>query len=218
MKINKEGTNTIAYCTSVLAVVAAVVSAFVPMPHWGLYLLWGLTLLNIGIIVAFFREPKRPHVSDDNLVYAPCDGKVVVCEDIKETEVLGQKMMQISIFMSVFNVHINWYPVGGKIMYKAYHPGKFLVAVHPKSSDDNERTTIGVETSHGVIIFRQIAGLIARRIVSYGKVGEYADQNAKCGFIKFGSRVDVYLPLDCEILVSLNQKVKGTQTPLARLK
>lgn len=218
MKINKEGANTIAYCSSVLSIVAAIISAFAPMPDWGFVLLWGITLILLGIIIAFFREPKRPILSDDTFVYAPCDGKVVVCEDIDETEVCGQRMMQISIFMSLFNVHINWFPVKGKVIYKQYHPGKFLVAIHPKSSDDNERMTVGVQTRHGVVAFRQVAGLIARRIVSYADVGNSVEQNSKCGFIKFGSRVDVYLPLDSEILVGLNQKVKGTLTPIARLK
>ena len=189
------------------------------MSQAGLIAVWVVTLILLAIVVAFFREPKRPHVTDPDLVYAPCDGKVVVCEDIMETEVKGEKMMQISIFMSLFNVHINWFPVGGKVVYKEYHPGKFLVAMHPKSSDDNERMTVGVETAKGItVIFRQVAGLIARRIVSYAKVGDQATQNFKSGFIKFGSRVDIYLPLDSEILVGLNQKVVGSQTPIARLK
>ncbi|MBQ8864357.1 MAG: phosphatidylserine decarboxylase family protein [Rikenellaceae bacterium] len=219
MKINREGSGTILCVSAFLAVVAGLLTAFAPLSQIGLCILWGVTLVLLAIVVAFFREPLRPHVTDPDLVYAPCDGVVVVREDIMETEVCGQKMMQVSIFMSLFNVHINWFPVGGKVVYKQYHPGKFLVASHPKSSDDNERMTVGVQTEKGVtVIFRQIAGLIARRIVSYAKEGEIATQNYKSGFIKFGSRVDVYLPLDCEIMVNLGQKVVGSQTPIARLK
>ena len=219
MKINKEGSGTILLVSTVLALIAALLTAFVPMSQAGLIAVWTATLILLAIVVAFFREPKRAHITDPDLVYAPCDGKVVVCEDIMETEVNGEKMMQISIFMSLFNVHINWFPVGGTIIYKKYHPGKFLVAMHPKSSDDNERMTVGVKTEKGtVVIFRQVAGLIARRIVSYATEGEQATQNFKSGFIKFGSRVDIYLPLDTEILVGLNQKVVGSQTPIARLK
>ncbi len=219
MKINKEGTGTIISVSIVLVLIATLLTIFLDLSTAGLISIWSVTAILLAIVVAFFREPTRVLYSDPDLVYAPCDGTVVVCEDIMETEVKGEKMMQISIFMSLFNVHINWFPVGGKVIYKEYHPGKFLVAMHPKSSDDNERMTVGVETPKGtVVIFRQVAGLIARRIVSYAKVGNTATQNGQSGFIKFGSRVDVYLPLDTEILVNLNQKVVGTQTPIARLK
>lgn len=219
MKINKEGTGTIISVSIVLIIIATLLTVFLSLSTAGLISIWGVTVILLAIVVAFFREPQRELLSDPDLVYAPCDGTVVVCEDIMETEVKGEKMMQISIFMSLFNVHINWFPVGGKVIYKEYHPGKFLVAMHPKSSDDNERMTVGVETSKGtIVIFRQVAGLIARRIVSYAQKGNTAVQNSQSGFIKFGSRVDIYLPLNTEILVSLNQKVVGTQTPIARLK
>ncbi len=219
MKINKEGTGTIITVSIVLIIIATLLTVFLSLSTAGLISIWGVTVILLAIVVAFFREPQRELLSDPDLVYAPCDGTVVVCEDIMETEVKGEKMMQISIFMSLFNVHINWFPVGGKVIYKEYHPGKFLVAMHPKSSDDNERMTVGVETSKGtIVIFRQVAGLIARRIVSYAQKGNTAVQNSQSGFIKFGSRVDIYLPLNTEILVSLNQKVVGTQTPIARLK
>ena len=219
MKINKEGTGTIISVSIVLIIIATLLTVFLSLSTAGLISIWSVTVILLAIVVAFFREPQRELLSDPDLVYAPCDGTVVVCEDIMETEVKGEKMMQISIFMSLFNVHINWFPVGGKVIYKEYHPGKFLVAMHPKSSDDNERMTVGVETSKGtIVIFRQVAGLIARRIVSYAQKGNTAVQNSQSGFIKFGSRVDIYLPLNTEILVSLNQKVVGTQTPIARLK
>ena len=219
MKINKEGTGTILVVSAFLAVVAGLLTAFVSFSPLGLYILWGVTILSWGIVVAFFREPVRPHLTDPDLVYSPCDGVVVVSEDIMETEVCGEKMMQVSIFMNLFNVHINWFPVGGEVIHKQYHPGKFLVASHPKSSDDNERMTVGVKTAKdAIVIFRQVAGLIARRIVSYASKGQIATQNSQSGFIKFGSRVDIYLPLDAEILVTLGDKVVGSQTPIARLK
>ncbi len=131
----------------------------------------------------------------------------------------GERRIQVSVFMSVTNVHQNWFPVGGRVTYFKHHHGRFMVAWHPKSSDDNEHTTTAVETpAHGVVIFRQVAGMVARRIVSYARVGSEATQNTPCGFIKFGSRVDLYLPPDAEVLVGLGQKVTGGQTSIARLK
>jgi phosphatidylserine decarboxylase len=169
-------------------------------------------------VIAFFRVPERPLLSDEGTVFSPCDGTVVVAEDVTENEVTGERRIQISVFMSVTNVHANWFPVGGRITYFKHHHGRFMVAWHPKSSDDNEHTTTAVETPrHGTVVFRQVAGMVARRIVSYARVGQPAAQNSPCGFIKFGSRVDLYLPPDAEILVTLGQKVKGSQTPIARL-
>ena len=178
-----------------------------------------LLLLFWFFIVAFFREPRRVRIHDADLVFSPCDGRVVVTEVVSEDEYLKEEMLQISIFMSITNVHMNWVPVGGEVEYFKYHPGRFLVAWHPKSSTENERTTTVVRMASGrKVLFRQIAGLIARRIVSYARVGEVAGQNTQCGFIKFGSRVDVYLPLGTEVLVKLGDKVTGSQTPIARLK
>jgi phosphatidylserine decarboxylase len=143
----------------------------------------------------------------------------VVTEIVKDDEYFdGEEKMQVSIFMSVTNVHINWFPIGGVVKYFKYHPGRFLVAWHPKSSTDNERTTTVVETSEGVqVLFRQIAGAVARRIVSYVKVGEQVEQNSVFGFIKFGSRIDILLPKDAKLLVEIGDKVTGTQTPIARI-
>ena len=153
------------------------------------------------------------------LMLSPCDGRVVVTEPVHESEYLDREMMQISIFMSITNVHMNWLPVGGVVEYFKYHPGRFLVAWHPKSSTENERTTTVVRLDDGRhVLFRQIAGLIARRIVSYMKVGERVKQNDVCGFIKFGSRIDVLLPKDSEVLVEIGDPVVGSQTPIARLK
>jgi phosphatidylserine decarboxylase len=170
-------------------------------------------------IIAFFREPKRTKIHDPELVFSPCDGRVVVTEVVYEDEYLKQDMLQISIFMSITNIHMNWLPVGGVIDYFKYHPGRFLIAWHPKSSTENERTTTVVKLDNGEkILFRQVAGLIARRIVSYIKVGDQVKQNDVFGFIKFGSRIDVLVPKDSELLVEIGDPVVGSQTPLLRLK
>ena len=157
-------------------------------------------------------------IHDSDLAFSPCDGRVVVTEVVKENEYLNEEMLQISIFMSVTNVHMNWVPVGGTVEYFKYHPGRFLVAWHPKSSTENERTTTVVKMASGQkVLFRQIAGLIARRIISYMKVGAPVEQNSVCGFIKFGSRVDVLVPKNSELLVEIGDPVVGSQTPIARL-
>lgn len=223
MKISKEGSVIIPVAALVLAALAFGIIMLFRLagyqPLW-ITLFWSAAAFITWLfVIAFFRIPARPLLSDDDVIFAPCDGTVVVCEDIHETEVLGDERIQVSIFMSVTNVHINWFPVGGKVTYFKHHHGKFMVAWHPKSSDDNERTTTAVETpNYGTVVFRQVAGYVARRIVSYANVGEEATQNTPCGFIKFGSRVDLYLPLDAEILVNLGQKVSGSQTPIARFK
>ena len=220
MRINKEGYKIIG------------ISGVVCVLIWWLFyhllesdasevLLWvgtAFLLLFWFFIVAFFREPRRVRIHDADLVFAPCDGRVVVTENVRETEYLGREMLQISIFMSITNIHMNWVPVGGTVEYFKYHPGRFLVAWHPKSSTENERTTTVVAMPAGQkVLFRQIAGLIARRIISYMKVGETVEQNSVCGFIKFGSRVDVLVPKDSELLVEIGDPVVGSQTPIARL-
>jgi phosphatidylserine decarboxylase len=186
--------------------------------EWWIIAFWGgAALVTWCFVIAFFRIPTRPRLSDDGVVFSPCDGTVVVTEDVTEGEVTGERRIQVSVFMSVTNVHQNWFPVGGRVTYFKHHNGRFMVAWHPKSSDDNERTTTAVETpGHGIVVFRQVAGMVARRIVSYARVGTDAVQNTPCGFIKFGSRVDIYLPLNAELLVGLGQKVRGGQTPIAR--
>ena len=221
MRINKEGYKIIG------------ISGVVCVLIWWLFyhllesdasevLLWvgtAFLLLFWFFIVAFFREPRRVRIHDADLVFAPCDGRVVVTENVRETEYLGREMLQISIFMSITNIHMNWVPVGGGVEYFKYHPGRFLVAWHPKSSTENERTTTVVRMPSGQqVLFRQIAGLIARRIISYMKVGHAVEQNSVCGFIKFGSRVDVLVPKDSELLVEIGDPVVGSQTPIARLR
>ena len=221
MRINKEGYKIIGISGAVCLLIWWLFYRLL-VNESGKALLWGGTiflLLFWFFIVAFFREPRRVRIHDADLVFAPCDGRVVVTEVVKETEYLQEEMMQISIFMSITNVHMNWLPVGGVVEYFKYHPGRFLVAWHPKSSTENERTTTVVRLDDGRhVLFRQIAGLIARRIVSYMKVGERVKQNDVCGFIKFGSRIDVLLPKDSEVLVEIGDPVVGSQTPIARLK
>lgn len=169
------------------------------------------------MIVSFFRLPHRKMTYGDTLVIAPADGKVVVIEETEEPEYFKDRRLQISIFMSPANVHVNRNPVSGTIRLSKYHAGKYLVAWHPKSSTENERHTVVIGSSHGDILVRQIAGAMARRIVNYSKEGTVVKQNEEMGFIKFGSRVDVFLPLGTPVKVQLNQAVKGGQTILAAL-
>ncbi len=171
------------------------------------------------IILQFFRNPIFPLPNEEGLVFAPADGKVVVIEETFEGEYLKEKRKQVSIFMSPINVHVNRSPIKGVVEFFQYHPGKYLVAWHPKSSTENERTTLVIKGTNGTrLVVRQIAGAVARRIKWYVKVGSELEQGGEFGFIKLGSRVDVYLPLDAEILVRLDQVTKGARTPIARLK
>ncbi|WP_299102689.1 phosphatidylserine decarboxylase family protein [uncultured Alistipes sp.] len=221
MRINKEGYKIIGVSGVVCLLIWWVFYRLLESDA-SVVLLWSGTvflLLFWFFIVAFFREPRRVRIHDADLVFAPCDGRVVVTENVQETEYLGREMLQISIFMSITNIHMNWVPVGGVVEYFKYHPGRFLVAWHPKSSTENERTTTVVRMPSGQqILFRQIAGLIARRIISYMKVGHAVEQNSVCGFIKFGSRVDVLVPKGSELLVEIGDPVVGSQTPIARLR
>ena len=220
MKINKEGYKIITVSGVCLAALWTLAYYMVEAHEhmWLLILLSLMFLMLWFFIVSFFREPRRIKIHDDDLVFSPCDGRVVVTEIVEDSEYFHGKRLQVSIFMSVTNVHINLFPVGGVVKYFKYHPGRFLVAWHPKSSTDNERTTTVVQTRKGVeVLFRQIAGFVARRIVSYVKVDEHVHQNDKCGFIKFGSRIDILLPTNAELLVEIGDRVVGTQTPIARI-
>jgi len=175
-------------------------------------------LLLFILILQFFRLPNRKFTYKNGSVLCPADGKVVVIEEVEETEYFKDRRIQVSIFMSPLNVHANFNPVSGTIQYAKYHPGLFLVAWHPKSSTDNERTTIVTKTDSGQeVLFRQVAGALARRICYYVKEGQKVEGGEEFGFIKFGSRIDLYLPLSAKIKVSLNQKVKGQLTEIAEL-
>lgn len=215
MRIHKEGT-TIILC-SAIASAGITAAGFALLPEVTAWIVtvvvWGITLF----ITSFFRSPNRVMKTEAGAVFSPADGKIVALEEVDENEYFQGKRIVVSVFMSIWNVHVNWFPVAGRIDYFRHHHGLFLVAWHPKSSEDNERTTTVVDMGGEKIMFRQIAGLVARRIVSYARVGHQVEQNTQCGFIKFGSRVDIFLPLDADIRVKLGDKVVGTQTMIARL-
>jgi phosphatidylserine decarboxylase len=215
MKIHKEGHAILIGTASVLLILNAIVYWFLPN-----YLLaaGAVSVAFFAMVLQFFRNPRREiKVADDNLVYAPADGKVVVIEEAHEGEYFDDKRLQVSIFMSPTNVHVNRNPISGTVNYFRYHPGKYLVAWHPKSSTENERTTLVIGNGDDEVLLRQIAGAMAKRIVYYPKVGEQVKQGKDFGFIKFGSRVDLFLPLDAQIEVTMGQKVKGNKTVIARL-
>ncbi|MGY6561303.1 MAG: phosphatidylserine decarboxylase family protein [Luteibaculaceae bacterium] len=216
MTLHKEGRGLVIGLLIALALVN-----FISYTYGSPTLIWvvGVASFLLFITIAqFFRIPNRTHTEGENLVICPADGKVVVIEEVEETEYLKQKCIQVSIFMSPVNVHANYFPVAGEVSFVKYHPGKFLVAWHPKSSTENERTTVAVKHKNGTeILFRQIAGALARRIKFYCKEGDKAAQNGEFGFIKFGSRVDVFLPLTAKVKVQLDQSVQGRVTVLAEL-
>ncbi len=216
MKFHREGNTIIAVTILLLAGINLL--AFWLLPTGFLYFISPASLVVFLLIIQFFRVPSRPLVADEALVICPADGKVVVIEETEESEFLKDRRIQVSIFMSPVNVHVNWFPINGTVKYYKYHPGKYLVAWHPKSSTLNERTTVVVENSEGIaVLFRQIAGAVARRIVCYAREGMPAEQGSEFGFIKFGSRVDVFLPLGSDIQVNIDQMVTGSQTVLAIL-
>ena len=178
------------------------------------FLLLGFLIL----ILQFFRNPKRKTVLNDTQVVSPVDGKVVVIEEVFEKEYFNAKRLQVSVFMSPLNVHVTRYPIGGNVVFSKYHPGKYLVAWHPKASEENERTTVVVKNPiYGEVLYRQIAGALAKRIVNYAKINNQAIQGSDSGFIKFGSRVDLFLPLNTKIKVQLNQKVRGGESIIAEI-
>ncbi|MBD3864446.1 phosphatidylserine decarboxylase family protein [Olleya marilimosa] len=214
---HKEGFKIIAITFLIVAILAVVVDKFVSL-QWLQYLLFFTLFVFLFLILQFFRNPKRLTALNDNTVVSPVDGKVVVIEEVFEPEYFKEKRLQVSVFMSPINVHVTRYPIGGQVAYSKYHPGKYLVAWHPKASTENERTTIVVENpSYGKVLYRQIAGALAKRIVNYAKEGDAATQGEDSGFIKFGSRVDLFLPLDTNIKVNLNQKVKGGESIIAEI-
>ena len=217
MKIHREGYATISIAIIFITSVNIINYVFIP------YLIINMILLTISLIffylvLHFFRNPIREVKINNNHILAPSDGKLVVIEEVTENEFLNQKCTQLSIFMSPLNVHKQWYPSNGKIIYSKYHPGKYLVAWHPKSSTENERSTIVIETTEKhKILYRQIAGAVARRICNYAIEGNIIDQNMEAGFIKFGSRIDVYIPKSAKINVSINDIIVGGKTVLAEL-
>ncbi len=213
MTIHKEGTPTLLLSLIIFSVLNFIVYSFAPVLFIFILLTTGILFL---FLVSFFRKPDRSVSQiNDNTLLSPCDGKVVVIEKVYEPEFLKSDCIQVSIFMSPLNVHINWYPSGGQVLYSKYHPGKFLAAWNPKASTENERTTVCYENNGRKVLLRQVAGALARRIVNYAKQGDTATQGLEMGFIKFGSRVDLYLPLNAKILVNLDDKVTGNRTVIA---
>ena len=216
MTIHKEGYSTLVIVALFLVVLHVVSDQYLgnyPMVQGGIVV---ASVVLFLIVLQFFRHPARKILRNDKQVFAPADGKVVVIEETNETEVLKDRRIQISIFMSPVNVHVNRYPVSGQVTYCRYHPGLYLVAWHPKSSTENERTTVVIETSTKVpVLMRQIAGALARRIVCYPKKDWIVKQGEEMGFIKFGSRVDIFLPVGTKISVGINRKVVGGKTVLA---
>ena len=214
---HKEGHKIILITLLIVVVGIFVIDEFVAI-NWLRMLLEITLLVFLILILQFFRNPKRNTKLNDEQVIAAVDGKVVVIEEVFEKEYFNDKRLQVSIFMSPINVHVTRYPIGGNVVFSKYHPGKYLVAWHPKASEENERTTIVVENkTYGKVLYRQIAGALAKRIVNYAKEGDNAAQGADAGFIKFGSRVDLFLPIDTNIKVELNQKVRGGETVIAEL-
>lgn len=186
--------------------------------NWLFYLVALVLGVLLYLILQFFRNPDRTAPLDSNVITSPVDGKVVVIEEVYEAEYFKDKRLQVSVFMSPLNVHVTRYPSGGKIAYSKYHPGKYLVAWHPKSSTENERTTVVVSTEKfGDVLYRQIAGALAKRIINYAEEGQMVLQGEDSGFIRFGSRVDLYLPIGTKLDVELNQVVKGAQSVIASI-
>jgi phosphatidylserine decarboxylase len=216
MRIHKEGHSMLLKTLLLMVAVLVMLYFFTPIYVYGAgIVIFGLLYV---FLLRFFRFPDRPQLTDDGVLYAPADGTIVVIEKAQEDEFFKDERLQVSIFMSVWNVHINWYPIKGAVEYFRHHHGKFLVAWHPKSSTENERTTVVLNNGSNKVLLRQIAGFLARRIVCYATEGENVNQNQQMGFIKFGSRVDIFLPVGTKIEVSLNQKTVGGQTVIAKLK
>ena len=217
MKIHKEGYRSIVLSIVIFAIINLVtlffISKYSPLLGWLIFI---ATFCLLIFIFSFFRIPRRTHTQGEDSIVAPCDGTVVVIEEVQPDEYFKDKRLQLSIFMSPLNVHVNRNPVSGEVVYSQYHPGKYLVAWHPKSSTDNERHSVVYRTEGKEILVKQIAGALAKRIVNYLKPGDEVEQGGEMGFIKFGSRVDLLLPIGSQIDVKINQKVKGGVTVLGK--
>ena len=216
--IHKEGRSILFYLFIVLILINAIL--FYTTPAIVIYIIAALSLVLFLLVTNFFRNPHRIYPGDHtNVVIAPSDGEIVAIEEVFEEEYFKDKRIQVSIFMTVLNVHAQWYPMNGEVLVSKHHDGRFMAAYLPKSSTENERSTVVIKSDTGkTILMRQIAGAMARRIVTYAKPGTLAKINQQLGFIKFGSRVDLFLPLDSEILVKMHQDVKGNLTTIAKLK
>ncbi|MCB0762933.1 MAG: phosphatidylserine decarboxylase family protein [Flavobacteriales bacterium] len=218
MTLHREGTVILIVWFIILGAIASIIYWLFSNNVWIYGIAFGVCLILFLLVAQFFRVPRRKVTLEDGVVVCPADGKVVVIENVHEHEYLDREVKQISVFMSPLNVHVNFNPISGVVKYFKYHPGLFLVAWHPKSSTDNERTTVVVEDPQGrQVLYRQIAGAVARRICWYVKQGQQVEQSEEFGFIKFGSRIDIFIPTDSEIHVEIGQKVQGSITRLATL-
>lgn len=214
MKIHREGYATIAIVLIFLSLINSLAYYFNPI--WIVNIIISvLSFVFFYLVLHFFRNPERDIAINDKHIIAPSDGKLVVIENVFEDEYLKEECTQLSIFMSPLNVHKQWYPTNGKVIYSQYHPGKYLVAWNPKSSTENERTSIVIQSNNHRILYRQIAGAVARRICNYAKQDDVVDQSLEAGFIKFGSRIDVLIPKNAEIKVKLDDTIVGGKTILA---
>jgi phosphatidylserine decarboxylase len=218
MRIHKEGQTIIIGTLIFFMVLYVLIAYFTNCNEFYCNSIGIFGLLILIFNTFFFRNPLRKiKIAEPSAIYAPADGKIIAIEEVFETEFLNRKCIKVSIFMSIWNIHVNRYPVTGKIAYTKYHPGKYLIARHPKSSELNEHQTVVIEKPNGIeIMVKQIAGTVARRIVCYAKQGQHVVQGDDLGFIRFGSRVDIFLPLNASIHVQMNEKVKGNRTILAQ--
>lgn len=214
---HKEGYKIILATFAFVIISILLIDNFITI-HWLQTTIMVVLMGFLILILQFFRNPKRQTSLNDNQVVSPVDGKVVVIEEVFENEYFKDKRLQVSVFMSPINVHVTRHPISGTVIFSKYHPGKYLVAWHPKASEENERTTVVVENNtYGKILYRQIAGALAKRIVNYCKIDDVVTQGSDSGFIKFGSRVDLFLPINTNIKVTLNQKVRGGESIIAEL-
>lgn len=219
MKIHKEGHRVIIYVFLITALLLAAIIRLIDIPLWFEFLLYACGATIVVLTALFFRVPVRGADYAGDKIFSGADGKVVAIEEVFEDEYFNDKRIQVSVFMSVFDVHVNYAPLKGLVRYFKHHPGKFLVAWHPKSSTENERTVLVVENPlAGKVLIRQIAGAVARRIVCYPRVGSQVEQGSEIGIIKFGSRVDLLLPLHAQVKVNLNQQVRGGETIIAMIR
>ena len=218
MKIHQEGQNILIILCIILLILNSLIHYFINIHYVSIPFLV-ISIIFFLLVLNFFRSPKRHYKGDiENSIVAPADGTIVAVEEVMENEYFHDKRIQVSIFMSIFNVHANWFPVNGTVTHVSHQNGRFMAAYLPKSSTENERSTVVIKTDKGEeILMRQIAGAMARRIVTYAEVGDKCHINEHMGFIKFGSRVDVFLPLETEVLVKLNDKTTGNITQIARL-
>ncbi len=214
IKVHREGRIIVATTVVVLLVLIIFSSRY--LPYQINYLTSLISLVILVLVFRFFRIPVRRPFLDEKTITAPADGKVVAIEKVNQEEYIGGPCIQVSVFMSIHDVHINYFPTNGKIDYLKYHPGRYLLARHPKSSSLNERFSVGIKTTYGILLVRQVAGYVARRIRCYATEQGVARQGKELGFIKFGSRIDVFLPLNAKVKVRLNQRVTGSITPIAR--